>query len=109
MMQYTTLSSGSTGTHNPSQGGIPPFSHSASTGVNLSDTQANAEALARRIGHAWAIEGHKVDAWVIKLAIAGRYSDHGEKALWGVQTDLVNGMPSGLGRAKWERKYGRGI
>jgi hypothetical protein len=109
MMQSIPLSSGSTGTHNPTPGGIPPFNHHTASGIDLSNTQAAAEILAARLVHAWAIEGHKVAAWVIKLATGGRYSDHGEKALWGVQTDLVNGMPSGLGRAKWERKYGQGI
>ena len=109
MMQYTSLSSGSTGTSNPTPGGIPPFNHHTAAGIDLSGTQAAAQFLAARLVHAWAIEGHKVDAWVVKLAITGRPSDHGEKALWGVQTDLVNGMPSGLGRAKFERKFGRGI
>jgi hypothetical protein len=107
MMQSIPLSSGSTG--NPTPGGIPPFNHHTATGINLSDTQVAAQFLAARIVGAWAIEGHQVDAWVIKLATGGRYSDHGEKALWGVKTDLVNGMPSGLGRVKWERKYGQGI
>jgi hypothetical protein len=109
MMQYTILSSGSTGTHNPHPGGIPPFNHRGATGIDLMTTQPAAQLLAARIAHVWAIEGHSVDAWVIKLTSSTVDPERGGKAAWGVKTDLVNGMPSGLGRAKWERKFGRGI
>lgn len=109
MMQRAPLSSGSTTETSISTDGVPPFAHHPATGVNMTDTQAGAETLARRVVLAWASGGHVVDAWAIKLAGISQYSERGEKALWGVRTDLVNGMPSGLGRAKWERKYGQGI
>jgi hypothetical protein len=105
MMQSITLSSGST--RNPTPGGIPPFNLQYATGIDLMTTESAARALASRIIDAWAIEGHRIDAWVIKLVNPTNGS--GAKASWAVRTDLVNGMPSSLGRAKWERKYGRGI
>jgi hypothetical protein len=108
-MQSIILSSGSTRTPNPTPGGIPPFSHYSATGADdLMSTQAGAQALASRIIDAWAIEGQSVDAWVVRLDNQAIH-DRGQRASWGVRTDLVNGMPSGLGRTKWERKYGRGI
>lgn len=105
MMQSVTLSSGST----PNPGGHPPFSYYSATGVDFMNTQASAHLLAARIVGAWAIEGHGVDAWVVQMTGASVKNEYGTSPSWGVRTDLVNGMPSGLGRAKWERKYGRGI
>lgn len=102
MMQHFTQSSGVTG--NP-----PPFAHGNATGIDLMTTQSGAAELAARIVRAWALSGHTVDAWVIKLPNPMSAHGHGLQASWGVRTDLVNGMPSGLGREKWERKYGRGI
>jgi hypothetical protein len=81
---------------------VPPFSLSTARGAETMDTQAAAEALAGRIVHAWAHEGHKVAAWVIRTA-----GTQNVKPAWVVRTDLVNGMPSGLGRFGWEAKYGR--
>ena len=107
MMQSVTLPSGSTS--NPTPGGIPPFSYHAATGIELMRTEAAARLLAARIVGAWAIEGHSVDAWVVQMTGASVRNEYGSAPSWGVRTDLVNGMPSGLGRAKWERKYGRGI
>lgn len=109
MMQSMALSSGSTRTHNPTPGDIPPFSYYSAAGTVLPDTLAEAQSLASRIIEAWAIEGHSIDAWVVKLPNPSNIDGSGEKATWGVRTDLVNGMPSGLGRAAWERKYGRRI
>jgi hypothetical protein len=108
-MQSVILSSGSTRTHNPTPGGIPPFSYYSATGDDLMSTQAAAQSLASRIIEAWAIEGHSIDAWVVKLSNHSGIDGRGQMASWGVRTDLVNGMPSGLGRAAWERKYGQGI
>jgi hypothetical protein len=109
MMQSILRSSRSTGTRNPTPGGIPPFSHRIATGIDLQDTAAAANFLAARLIEAWAIEGHSIDAWVIKVVGLSTGLDHGVRTTWTVRTDLVNGMPSGLGRAKWERKYGQGI
>jgi hypothetical protein len=109
MMQSVILSSGSPRTHTPTPGGIPPFSHYSAGGIVLPDTLSEARILASRIIDVWAIEGHSVDAWVVKLSNPSNRDGHGNPATWGVRTDLVNGMPSGLGRAAWERKYGRGI
>jgi methenyltetrahydromethanopterin cyclohydrolase len=106
-MQSVTLSSGSITPRAPTS--PPPFNHHGATGLDLMTTQAAAELLAKRIVSFWAVGGHKVEAWVIKLANPAIGLNGGSKAAWGVRTDLVNGMPSGLGRAKWERKYGRGI
>lgn len=106
-MQSILLSSGSTRTRNP--GGIPPFSYYSATGDDLMATQAAAQYLASRIIDAWAIEGHSIDAWIVKLSNLPTIDGGGRQASWGVRTDLVNGMPSGLGRREWERKYGRGI
>lgn len=109
-MQSIILSSGSTRTPNPTPGGIPPFScYSGATADAGIATQATAQSLASRIIDVWATEGHSIDAWVIKLSNHSGIDGRGQKASWGVRTDLVNGMPSGLGRTKWERKYGRGI
>lgn len=108
-MQHFTQSNSSTGSRNPSPGGIPPFSYHSATGADLMTTQAAAQFLAARIVGAWAVEGHSVDAWVIKITGSSVYSERGDCPAWGVRTDLVNGMPSGLGRWEWERKFGRGI
>lgn len=108
-MQSIILSSGSTRTRNPTPGGIPPFSYRAAPGEDLMTTQSAAQSLADRIAAAWAVEGHSVDAWVVKLPNIPSIDGNGRQASWGVRTDLVNGMPSGFGRIKWERKYGRGI
>jgi hypothetical protein len=81
---------------------FPPFSLSTARGIETMDTQAAAEALASRIVHAWAREGHKVTAWVIRSI-----GTQNNPPTWSVRTDLVNGMPSGLGRYSWEVKYGR--
>lgn len=84
-------------------GHIPPFKLDAVRGMDLESSQSAAELLAGRIVKAWAAEGHRVEAWVIKLVLS---SAGGLKPSWVVRTDLVNGMPSGLGRAKWEAKFG---
>ena len=107
MMQSITLSSGSTGMRTP--GGVPPLNHHSATGIDLSGTQAAAEILALRLIHAWAIQGHGIEAWVVKQPNPSHRDGHGEQASWVVRSDLVNGMPSGLGRWEWERKFGRGI
>jgi hypothetical protein len=109
MMQSITLSSGSMGARNPTPGGIPPFSYHSATGVELLATQAAAQFLAARIVGIWAIKGHEVDAWVVQMTGASIKNEYGTSPSWGVRTDLVNGMPSGLGRAAWERKFGRGV
>ena len=109
MMQSLTLSSGSTRTRNPAQGGVPPFSPQYATGLELMRTEAAAKLLAARIAEAWAIEGHSIEAWVVKQPNPSHRDGHGEQASWVVRSDLVNGMPSGLGRWEWERKFGRGI
>lgn len=108
-MQSIILSSGSTRTRNPTPGGIPPFNPQYPTGIDLMTTESAAQALASRIIDAWAIEGHSIAAWVVKVINPTNRDGSGAKASWAVRTDLVNGMPSGLGRAAWERKYGRGI
>ena len=109
MMQYDTLSSRSAAKTPTLSGGIPPFNNRTATGVDLMTTQSAAELLAARIIQVWSLEGHSVDAWVFELDTPPNGFNRGARAAWGVQTDLVNGMPSGLGRAKWERKFGRGI
>jgi hypothetical protein len=81
---------------------FPPFSLITARGIEALDTQAAAEALASRVVHAWAREGHKVTAWVIRSV-----GTCNSPPAWAVRTDLVNGMPSGLGRYGWEVKYGR--
>lgn len=102
------LSSGAVGSSSMinQSDGIPPFTLSVARGMETMATQADAEVLASRIVHAWAYEGHKVAAWVAR---AQGVSCQGGKSLatWVVRTDLVNGMPSGLGRYGWEAKYGR--
>jgi anti-sigma factor RsiW len=61
-----------------------------------------AAALARRIVGVWAREGHKVETWVIRSPGTGD-----SPPFWAVRSDLVNGMPSGLGRYGWEVKFNR--
>lgn len=77
--------------------------------LDLVGTQAGAQFLASRIIDVWAAEGHSIEAWVIKSPNPPDRDGHGNPSSWVVRTDLVNGMPSGLGRAAWERKFGRGI
>lgn len=108
-MQSIILSSGSTRTRNPTPGGIPPFSYHGATGVDLLTTRVAAQVLAARIVGIWAAEGHEVDAWVVQMTGSSLRYEYSAEPSWGVRTDLVNGMPSGLGRAAWERKYGQGI
>lgn len=65
-------------------------------------SQASAEALALRIVSAWARDGHHVTTWVFRSSGTGD-----SPPVWAVRSDLVNGMPSGLGRYGWEVKFNR--
>lgn len=82
--------------------GVPPFSPSSAYGADTMISQTAAESLARRIVHAWAREGHTVTTWVIRSAGTSNHPP-----AWAVRSDLVNGMPSGLGRYGWEVKFNR--
>lgn len=87
----------------------PPFVHKPAQGVDLMGSSRAAERLAYNIVRVWAERGHRVDAWVVKLTGVPRDANGSNTGpAYVVQSDLVNGMPSGLGRDKWERKYGRG-
>jgi hypothetical protein len=48
-----------------------------------------AEAIARQIRDYWSAKGHKVKVWVV----ANMQEDDRTRPLYGVRTDLLNGMP----------------
>lgn len=105
-MMSHRLSSRSTRTHNPTPGSIPPFTKSMVYGFDSSRTKEGAEKLAALIVQAWEIEGHTVTAWVIRLPNPSK-DGGGSEATWAVRTDLVGGLPSGLGKFGWEAKFGK--
>jgi hypothetical protein len=104
-MMSPRLSIRSTGTRTPAC--IPPFTGSMVSGFDSICTKERAEKLAALIVHAWEIEGHKVTAWVIKLPNPSKEGGGGNNPIWAVRTDLVRGLPSGLGKFGWEAKYSR--
>lgn len=104
MMPHPSIRS--TGTHNPIPGGIPPFSKRKACGLDSIRSKEHAEWLATHIVRAWALEGHRVAAWVFKLPNQSE-DGRGNAQAWALRTDLVGGMPSGLGKFGWEAKYGK--
>jgi hypothetical protein len=48
-----------------------------------------AEALAKQVRDYWSAKGHKVKVWVV----AAMEADNKTRPLYGVRTDLINGMP----------------